>query len=307
MQTTRDIKRRLKSIGNIKQITRAMQLVAGSKMRKAQTKTSDADAYAYGALEILENITRTIKGVMPHPYWQFNQSSKTGLILISTDRGFCGGMNVNLFSAVLSFIKQNKEEGQEIKVVTVGKKARDFVKKLGLEIIADFSGINDYFTIQGITPIASIASKDYLKKEYKDIYIAFTQFINTLVQKPLIRKILPVSADTFKEITEIDQKANKFFFKKEKQKEGAPAQYIFEPSLNSVFERLAPYLIEIEVYKALLESQASEHSARMLAMKNATDKAEELNSVLQLVYNQARQASITKEIAEISSGTIGVR
>ncbi|MBI4359536.1 MAG: ATP synthase F1 subunit gamma [Candidatus Jacksonbacteria bacterium] len=297
---TREIKRRIKSVGNIKQITRAMQLVATSKMKRAQKRSADADAYAYGAFEILDHLTKNSEGLRQHPFWREHASSKVGLILITSDRGFCGGFNVTLLNETLQFIKRARASGEEVEAVTIGKKGRAYMQRIGIPIIADFS-VGDYFTIANIAPIAKIATEDFQKGIYKSIHIAFNQFINTLIQRPVIRKVLPFDLEMFKTIAEIDAKAEKFFFKGT----GARgAKYIFEPAPERVLGALVPHLIEVEIYKALLESGASEHSARMMAMKNSTGKAEELIDEFRLAYNQARQAGITKEIAEISSGAV---
>lgn len=299
MPNTRDIKRRIKSVGNIKQITRAMQLVATSKMKRAEEKSREADAYAYGALEILENITKVKNSEIRHPYWIGNNSPKTCLIIFSADRGFCGGLNVNLFNSIASFLKKRTKE--EVEVITVGKKGINFARRLGLNIIADFSGLGDHFSIKEITPITHLSTEDYKKEKFGHVFVAFNQFINILVQKPIIRQILPFTLESFCALAEIDQKARKFFIPSNGNNQ---AKYLFEPSLEFVFEKFIPHLLEIGIYKIILESRASEHSARMVAMKNATDKAGELIDDLHLSYNQARQASITKEIAEISSGAI---
>lgn len=299
---TRDIKRRIKSVGNIKQITRAMQLVATSKMRRAQKRSADADAYAYGALEILEHLTRNAEGLGEHPFWKEHQLRKIGLIVVTSDRGFCGGFNVTLLNSVLQFIKEVKARGEEVEAVTIGKKGRAFMQRIGVPIVADFT-MGDYFTINSIGPIARIATEDFKQGVYRSVFLAFNQFINTLIQRPVIRKVLPLDIPMFKAIAEIDEKAEKFFFKEETRE----AKYIFEPASEAVFSALVPHLLEVEIYKALLESGASEHSARMVAMKNSTDKAGELIDDLRLAYNQARQAGITKEIAEISSGAMATK
>lgn len=302
MPNTLDLKRRLKSVGNIRQITRAMQLVATSKMRKAEERARNADAYAYGALEILENITKITKSSLNHLYWRRNDSRKICLILVSGNRGFCGGLNLNLFAKTLDSIKMRKEKGFEVEVITVGKKGRNFARKLNLKIIADFSELGDYFTVREITPIARIATQEFRNGNYESVVIAFNQFVNILTQKPMIREILPISVEAFEVVAEIDPKTKKFFIPNGDKE--VQSQYIFEPSVETAIETLVPHLLEIEILKSILESHASEHSARMVAMKNASDKAGELIDDLHLTYNQARQAGITKEIAEISSGAM---
>ena len=291
---TRDLQRRIKSIGNIRQITRAMQLVATAKMKKSQKKAKDADPYAAGALEILENLTR-IERIIDHPYWLEQKGNSIALILITSNRGFCGGLNITLFNQVLSFIKDQQNKGKKISIATVGRKGQNFIKKLNLNIMADFSGLGDHFLLQEIAPLARIATEDYRKGLFQKIYIAYTQFINTLSQKPIIRQILPLELKIFKDIAEIGSKS---------QTIAASPKYLYEPNANEVFEKLIPHLLEVEIYKALLDARASEHSARMAAMKNATEQAADLMDDLKFTYNQFRQSSITNEIAEISSGVM---
>jgi F-type H+-transporting ATPase subunit gamma len=302
MANTRDIKRRIKSVSNIKQITHAMQLVATSKMKRAGKRSADADAYAYGALEVLENITRCSEEAKQHPYWKGNpESNKVGIVVISTDRGFCGGLNVLLTNELAKRMKEMKKNKLIVEAITVGKKGRDAARKFGIPIAADFSGIGDHFSIKEIRPIAHLITKDYIEGKYQKIHIMFSQFVNTLVQRLIVRQILPVSIAEFEDIAEIDEKREHHIFKREYKE---PVSYIFEPTIDEIFENIVPHLTEVGIYKALLENQASEHSARMIAMKNATEKAGELIDDFTLAYNGARQAAITTEIAEISSGAM---
>ncbi|MDP3725418.1 MAG: ATP synthase F1 subunit gamma [Nanoarchaeota archaeon] len=299
---TREIKRRIKSVKNIGQITRAMQLVAASKMKRAEKRSRDSDVYAYGALEILRNVTKALRGSgEEHALLKKRSTGRVAVLFISTDRGFCGGLNVVLWSRVLGKIKEWKKEGKEVDVISVGKKGRGLAKKAGLKIVADFTGIGDRVSIAEIRPIARVAMEEFEKGTYEEVWIAYSQFVNTLLQRPVLRELLPVEEKMFEEITETDNKVQAYLFRRETKGEGE-AVYVFEPNAEQVLKSLIPYLVQIGVYKAALEGQASEHSARMVAMKNATDKAGELKGDLELVYNQARQAGITREIAEISSG-----
>ena len=287
---TREIKRRIKSVKNIGQITRAMQLVAASKMKRAEKRSKDSDAYAKGALEILGNVTRAMKGAEAHALFQKKETGRVAVLFISTDRGFCGGLNIILWGRIMAKIKEWKKEGKEVEIISVGKKGRALAKKAGLKIVADFTGIGERVSVGELRPIAKVAIEEFEKGIYEEIWIAYSQFVNILVQKPFIRELLPVEEKIFEEIMETHGA------QKEK------ATYIFEPSAEGVLKSLIPYLVQIGIYKAFLEAQASEHSARMVAMKNATDKSGELMGDLQLAYNQARQAGITREIAEISGG-----
>lgn len=308
---TRDIKRRIKSVTSTRQITRAMQLVATSKMKKAQKRSQEANPYAQGVFSILKHLTRHLAGSHVHPFWeQASANAKVGLILISADRGFCGGLNINLFNAIMPLIKTHQHE---MDIVSVGKKGRDFARRMGMPISADFSGIGDHFIMHEVTPIAHVATQGFLHQEYREVYIAYTDFVNTIVQRPVVRKLLPIDVTTFEQIAEVTSSPSPNppagggeggVRSADKGREEVRADYIFEPSPEVVFEQLIPYLVEVLVYKALLDSRASEHSSRMVAMKNATDRAGEMIGDLQLAYNQARQAGITREIAEISAGAM---
>ena len=270
---TRDIKRRVKSVTNTRQITRAMQLVATSKMKKAQKRSQDANPYAQGAFNILKHLTQHLARSHFHPFWeQATANAKVGLILISADRGFCGGLNINLFNAVLPMIKDYQHD---LDIVSVGKKRR-----MGMQISADFSGLGDHFTMDEVTPIAHVATQGFLNQEYREVYIAYTDFVNTILQRPVVRKLLPIDIAAFEQIAEVASSPSPL-----QGEGGVRSDYIFEPSPEIVFENLIPYLVEVSVYKALLDSRASEHSARMIAMKNATDRAGEMIGDLQLAYN----------------------
>lgn len=271
-----------------------MQLVAASKMKRAEKRSKDSDAYAEGALEILKNVTRVLQGAGErNSLFEKRNAPRVAVLLISTDRGFCGGLNILLWSRVFAKIKEWKKDRKEIDVISVGKKGRALAKKAGLKIVADFTGIAERVSVDEIRPIVKTVLEEFEKGIYEEIWIAYSEFQNTLVQKAFMRELLPVEEKAFEEIMEIE--------KKDKQTL-ARASYIFEPSAEHVLKSLIPYLVHIGIYKAFLEAQASEHSARMVAMKNATDKSGELMGDLRLAYNQARQAGITREIAEISSG-----
>jgi F-type H+-transporting ATPase subunit gamma len=199
-----------KSVGNIKQITRAMQLVATSKMKRAQKKAIDTDPFAYGALEILENLTRVFQNTKEYPYWENRKGVKVGLILITSDRGFCGGLNVLLLNNVLRFIREQEALGYTVSAVTIGKKGRNFMRRIGKTLDADFS-VGDHFAAHQVGPIRQNVIKNFAQSLYKSVYIAYNQFVNTLIQKPIIQQILPFTIEIFKKIAEIDVKAKKNF------------------------------------------------------------------------------------------------
>ncbi len=291
----REIKRRIKSVGNIRQITRALQLVATAKMKKSQKKALDGRFYANAALEILENLAGK-EEVREHIFFKLFPAPAQLAILITTNRGFCGGLNVSVLSLFSEFASSLKKEGKELAVITIGKKGRNFAQKSGMKIIADFSENSERLGASEIGAIARIASFEFLQKNYNAVHIFYTHFISTISQTARRIQILPLNPEI------IAKQRGKTLGKKETNNNELP--YIYEPTIQTVFERLIPHLIEVNLHDAFVDSQASEHSARMVAMKNATEQAGELIDELRFSYNQARQANITREIAEISSGAL---
>jgi F-type H+-transporting ATPase subunit gamma len=291
----REIKRRIKSVGNIRQITRALQLVATAKMKKSQKRARDGRFFANAALEILENLAGQ-KEVQEHILFQKFPAPAQLAILITTNRGFCGGLNVAVLSLFSEFKTALKKEGKELAVITIGKKGGNFAKKTGIKIVADFSTNSEQLSASHIGAIARIATDEFLQKNYNAAHIFYTHFISTISQATRRVQLLPLDKN-------IIAKQREKTVKKE-QAQPIKLPYLYEPTIKTVFEKLIPYLIEVNLYNAFVDSQASEHSARMVAMKNATEQAGELIDDLRFSYNQARQANITREIAEISSGAL---
>ncbi|MEK7167269.1 MAG: ATP synthase F1 subunit gamma [Patescibacteria group bacterium] len=319
---SKEIQRRIKGIKNTKQITKAMEMVAASKMRKATERVLATRPYARLAWEILNNLSGRVNPES-HPLFQKREIKKIGIILITSDRGLCGAMNTQVIQEAIRFIEKiqkniittnqkenllNDKQKPEIEFITVGKKGRDFIKK-HFKIFAEFTGFENISNIVEILPIIKIAIEDYKKCLYDKIILIYTDFISTLKQKPMIRQLLPLKQEEFKKtLNEIDHlgKIEKNFnqSKIENQKTiiNQQFEYKFEPNPDEVLEELLPRFLEIQIYQALLESSASEHCARMVAMKNATDAAKDLIDNLTMTFNQVRQASITQEITEISTG-----
>jgi F-type H+-transporting ATPase subunit gamma len=296
----RDIKRRIKSIKNTEQITKAMEMVAAAKMRRAQEAALQTRAYASASLEILKDISSRINPEI-HLLLRKNESKKICILLITSDKGLCAGFNTNVLKKALDFAKNKEKESFKIDFVVIGKKGRDFLQKQGFSIIAEFLGIGDEVSILDITPIAQIPVDDFSAKKYREIYLVYTDFVTTLTQTPQIRKLLPLAQENLIKLTEIGKNISPESLTIAKEKLNA-YEYIFEPKTDVVLEMMLPRLIEMQIYQAVLESNASEHSARMVAMKNASDNAKDITEDLTLTFNQARQAIITKEITEISAG-----
>lgn len=286
MPNARAIKQRIKSAKNISKITKAMEMVSASKMRKSQQQATSSRPYSVELQNILHKISQYTNPEL-HPLLMQRTGGKDLLIVVSTDRGLVGGLNSNLFRAMMHW----KETHPEAVFVSVGKKAKQFVTKMGFELYADFSPFVDRVSYPESLPMSNMVIKAFLNGEFNSVYITHMQSINTLSQKPVFDQLLPISP------SEIEAPENKV---KDKQ------EYVFEPSAQEILNWLLPYYIENSVYFTLLESKASEHSARMISMKNASDNAKDIVNVLSLEYNRTRQASITRELQEITTAQMSL-
>ncbi len=290
MPGTREIKRRIRSVGSTKKITRAMQTVSAVKMRKAQQAALASRKYSELASQIVENLSHRVDPKYHRLLSENAHSKKIGIILITTNRGLVGAFNANLINGVNKYVAKHSSEAEiAAELVTVGRKGRDAMARIGNVIVADFQKIDRTARLEEIFPIAKTIVDEYLSGKYKKIVVAYTHFISTIKQQPVMKEILP--------------------FKKPRDMEALPEhhknfnyEYLFEPNPEQVLDYLLPRVIESQIYQAVLESDASEHSSRMVMMKNATDAATDLIDELTLSYNQLRQANITKELAEIISG-----
>lgn len=281
MANTRELRRRIRSVKNTSQITRAMQMVAAVKMKKAQDQAVSGRPYS-------ENLSVALTRLLPrvdveaHPLLVENESSKVGVILLSTDKGLVGSLNTNIMRAVLSF------QINHVIFYTVGKKGRNFVVRTGKELVADFENV-DAVTFRQAVQLAKLVIESFKAGEVGEIYLIYPQFVSTLKQEPKTVKLLPISLEVSLEVS--------------KEGKVSTSEFLFEPNVDTLLDSLLVHHIQIRIYQALLETRASEHSSRMVAMKNATDNALELVEDLTLTYNQVRQDSITREILEISTAT----
>lgn len=309
---TKIIKRRIKSIKNTKKITKAMEMVAAAKMRKAVRSALGTRAYAALAREMLQQLA-LMKGLEKHPLMRAEPVKKILLLIVTSNRGLCGGLNANVFKKVVEQVRQPEQmaiqrlagrklptakEKISIDAVTVGKMGERMARKIGLNIVASFQGISDTPRLSEITPVARILLDEFINKNYEKIAVIFTNFISAISQKPAIKQLLPISAtDLEKMLREMSGAGEKGEKVEEK-----PVEFIFEPNPERIMDLMLPRLTETLIFQTLLESAASEHSARMLAMRNAAEAATEMIDDLTFSLNQARQAGITREIAEIASG-----
>jgi len=297
--STKDIKRKIKSIKSTRQITKAMELVATSKMKKAVDGAVNLRSYGYISLQILSKLSAANASL--HPYFQKREVKNILFVLFTTDKGLCGGLNTNMAKKVVTTVKGLEEEYKDatIHFVTSGKKGADFLKRWGREVEYAFPSYSTRPKFSDIMPLSRLVFKGFEKGEYDKVVVVYPDFVSTLLQKPVSKTLLPFSIEIFEEM--VEELGSKFTsVAKPEEKE---FEYKLEPSPMYILDNIVPQLTEIQLYQAVLEAAASEHSARMVAMQNATKAAEDLLSDLTLTFNQARQAAITAEIAEISSST----
>jgi F-type H+-transporting ATPase subunit gamma len=289
MANTQDIRRRIKSIRNIGQLTKAMQMVAASKMRKAQQHALAGRPYAALMNKVLVSLQKRTDPTS-HPLLEIRDVKKELLLIISTDKGLAGALNTNLFREASNF------DQAKTAFVTTGKKARLFVGRTKREFLADFE-LKDAPNFVETKPIGKFCMEGFLSREVDKVSVLYTHFINTINQKPVLQTLLPISA---------------FDLPKGEKTEGAAADvdpmlgYVFEPNALAVLDVMLPYYIEYQVYQMILDARASEHSARMVAMKNATDNANQFIKDLTLEYNKMRQAGITTELLEIATAQMAL-
>lgn len=295
MATIREIRRRIKSVKNISKVTRAMQMVAASKMRRAQEQAMASRDYAAKAWEIFTHLSAQKGNVEQlHPLLTQQDAVKNvAIIMMTSDKGLAGAYNGNIIRAVTRFMREKDQ--QDAALITVGRKGRDFMVRFGRNVAADFTDMPDRPSTLDITPIARLAIDGFLGGEYDEVHLAYTDFINTLRQEPTIFTLLPIRPESAK-----DRLAQQYGDAEISTM--STAEYIYEPNPAALLDTILPRFIELQLYQALLESLASEHSARMVAMRSATDNANELIEDLTLTYNKARQEAITKEMLDIAGG-----
>lgn len=280
MANIRLIRRRIRGIQSTAKITRAMEMIATSKMRRAQERGLAGRPYSEKMQQVLADLAALSQaGDLLHPLLQRRPVANIAIVHITPDRGLCGGLNANLNRKAASFIM---EQDVPVKVIAVGRKGRDFMGRHGRDIRAEFTQLGDKPSILDVLPIAHIVIDDYTNGVVDLVYLVYTKFVSTMAQRPILQQILPIEPAPIPKAQNVD--------------------YIYEPDPGVVLGELLPRFVEMQVYHALLESIASEQSARMVAMRNATDSANELVDELTLTYNKARQESITKELLDITGG-----
>ncbi len=304
MASTKEIKRRIKSVKNTKKITKAMELVAASKMKRAVSSTLSSRLYAEYSWAVLTSIAKNLKEIT-HPLFE-DRAGKDGknilLILTTSNRGLCGAYNAQIIKKTLVLLR--KQNGANVDVLTVGKKGDGAMRRLGKNVVASFSELPDHIGLSDIMPISKLAIGEFMAEKYDQVLVAYTDFVSPLVQRPNIKQIIPVSRenllDFLEDLGENNETMGQIVNTETK------TEYLFEGDIRELIGSLSEKLIRMQIYQMLLESNASEQSARMVAMKNASEASGEMIDDLTLVFNKARQASITQEISEISAGMASV-
>jgi F-type H+-transporting ATPase subunit gamma len=286
MSGAKEIRTKISSIKNTQKITKAMEMVAASKMRKAQDRMQATRPYAGKIRNVISHLAHA-HPEYHHPFLGERASKRVGLIIISTDRGLCGGLNINLFKKAITNMQQWNADGIEIDLTLIGAKSTAFFKRLGGNVVATATHLGDAPSINELIGTIKVMLDAYEEGRIDRVYLAYNEFVNTMTQRPMLEQLIPIHGHEEKELeTHWD--------------------YIYEPDSKPVMDALMTRYIESLVYQGVVDNLACEQSARMVAMKSATDNAGELIDELQLAYNKARQAAITQEISEIVGGAAAV-
>jgi len=316
MESPQNIKKRLKSVNNIGQITKAMELVSATKMRKAQQIALDSRPYAFAALDFLATVSSLENQKLPALFEVRKEIKKVLFVLVTSDKGLAGAFNSSIFKKFEShFAKASRDKtaekyaGEERLYVAVGEKSFAYLTKKNLKVLKKFTNVGDFTTTEQVKPLADFVVKGYLNKDFDRVIVISTHFRSALKQEPHVRRVLPIDFDHIAEtVTEIIPERGKFAeLIKENNISFVPdreklKEYTIEPHPEKVLEKLAEHLFFMQVYHLIVEANASEHSARRMAMKTASDNAKDLGENLNLQYNKSRQSRITTEISEISAG-----
>ncbi|TDJ19161.1 MAG: F0F1 ATP synthase subunit gamma [Gammaproteobacteria bacterium] len=286
MAGEKEIRTQIRSIENTQKITRAMEMVAGSKMRKAQERMQHARPYAEKMRHVISHVAAA-NSEYKHPFLITREAKRVGMIVVSTDRGLCGGLNTNEFRRVVERLDEWREQGIETDFCVIGNKAAMFLKRFGVNILAQATHLGDRPAIEDLIGTVKVMLDAYNEGRIDRLYLVYNQFVNSMTQKPVVEQLLPREPSEEKEV--------KHYW-----------DYLYEPDAKNVLDNLLTRYIESLIYQGVVENVACEQAARMVAMKSATDNAGDLIDELKLVYNKARQTSITQELSEIVAGAAAV-
>ncbi len=288
MAAGKEIRGKIKSVENTKKITKAMEMVAASKMRKAQDRMRHARPYSDKVRNIAANLGKA-NPEYTHPFMRVNDAKTVGFIVVTTDKGLCGGMNTNVLRGVTSKLRELQGAGITTQAVAIGNKGLGFLNRIGAQVVSHVTQLGDTPHLEKLIGPVKVLLDAYAQGKVSAVYLSYTRFINTMKQEPVVERLLPLSDETLKADA------------------GQPGwDYIYEPDAQTVIDELLVRYVEGLVYQAVAENMASEQSARMVAMKSATDNAGNVIAELRLVYNKTRQAAITKELSEIVAGAAAV-
>ncbi|MFN3495661.1 MAG: F0F1 ATP synthase subunit gamma [Hydrogenophaga sp.] len=288
MAAGKEIRGKIKSVENTKKITKAMEMVAASKMRKAQDRMRAARPYAEKVRQIAGNLSKANPEYV-HPFMQTNDAKATGFVVVTTDKGLCGGLNTNVLRAVTNELKALQAKGHDAHVVAIGNKGLGFMNRVGAKVVSSVTSLGDTPHLDKLIGPVKVLLDAYTEGRLNAVHVCYTRFINTMKQEAVVEQLLPLNASDLQE-----------------GNAGRDWDYVYEPDAQSVIDDLLLRYVEAQVYQAVAENMASEQSARMVAMKAATDNAGNVISELKLVYNKTRQAGITKELSEIVAGAAAV-
>jgi len=287
MASGKEIRTKIKSVKNTQKITRAMEMVAASKMRKAQDRMQASRPYAEKIRGVICHLTHA-HPAWRHPYMQQREVRRVGVVVVSTDRGLCGGLNVNEFKAIVTRMQQWHEAGIEVQLCTFGQKAEQFFRRIGAPVAAQFSHLGDAPRLEVLIGSIRVMLDDYDSGVIDELHLVYNEFVNTMTQRPRVEQLLPIAQPAE------DGQLSHYW------------DYLYEPDPEQVLDALLKRYVESLIYQGVVENIACEQAARMVAMKAATDNAGSLINELQLAYNKARQAAITQELSEIVAGAAAV-
>ena len=292
MAAGKEIRGKIKSVENTKKITKAMEMVAASKMRKAQQRMHAARPYSDKIRNIAANLGKAHPDYV-HPFMHIHEAKSVGVIVVTTDKGLCGGLNTNVLRGVTNKLRDLQADGVKAQAVAIGNKGLGFLNRIGAQVVSHVTHLGDTPHLEKLIGPVKVLLDAYTRGELSAVYLSYTKFINTMKQEPVLEKLLPLSADQIKSDAQASGPQHDW-------------DYLYEPDAQAVIDELLVRYVEALVYQAVAENMASEQSARMVAMKAATDNAGTVISELKLVYNKTRQAGITKELSEIVAGAAAV-
>ena len=287
MPSGKEIRNKIKSVENTRKITKAMEMVAASKMRKAQDRMRASRPYGEKIRRVAANLSNALTEYK-HPFLEKREQKAIGLVLVTSDKGLCGGLNSNVLRLVLSKMKEFDAQGKKLKATCIGNKGLGFMQRAGAKVVSQVTALGDTPHLEKLIGPVKVQLDAYMNGEIDALYIGYTRFINTMKQEPVFEQLLPLADEDMKSAHQPGW------------------DYVYEPDAKAVIDDLLIRYVEALIYQAVAENMASEQSARMVAMKSASDNAKNVIGELKLVYNKARQAAITKELSEIVSGAAAV-